>query len=68
MTYPWEMLKPTRLEFVEDYDDIPAFLKRVRMPNGTVRIGSEAQNAQSLDTQKQTPAERPPVWPFGSNP
>jgi hypothetical protein len=51
MNYPWEA-KPVRPELVKDPttglypgqrdpDDIPGFLKRVRMPDGTVRIGPE---------------------------
>jgi hypothetical protein len=55
MTFPWEIPPPVRPELVKDpvtglypgqkdHNDIPGFLKRVRMPDGAVRV--ELENAK----------------------
>jgi hypothetical protein len=52
MTFPWEQ-SASRLELIKDpitglypgeRDGIPGFLRRVRMPDGTVQIGLSPSN------------------------
>jgi hypothetical protein len=73
---PWEQSNPgiaAQTAFAETHttkqlDDIPAFLKRVRLPDGTIKIGLESSNAQPPNPFKQTTTGRPPVWPPDGNP
>lgn len=70
MTFPWET-KPVRPELMKDPvtglypgqqhpDDVPGFLRRVRMPDGTVHIGlKNVSPANSLPNS--TPASLP-LW------
>ena len=51
MTLPWE----TKLE-----DDIPGFLRRIRMPDGTVVIGLE--NVNHVDNPPTKDQSLPPPW------
>jgi hypothetical protein len=54
-SFPWEP-KPAPPEL--DKDDIPEFLRRVRMPDGSVRIGVET--SLSSNPQASTPTSLPP--------
>jgi hypothetical protein len=59
MTFPWEINKPP-LDLTEDENGIPAFLKRVRMPDGSVQIG--------VNPSSSPPASaRPSLPPWASN-